>query len=51
MSGRLVVTGTRVPVTVLLHKHIAGKTHQEIARSYGLTPEIVEKALNHIERP
>jgi uncharacterized protein (DUF433 family) len=51
MSGRLVVTGTRVPVTVLVRKRMLGKSIADIARSFGLSIQIVEKALDHIERP
>ena len=48
MSGRLVVTGTRIPVNVLLGSKRAGETTEEIAKDYGLEREIVEKALIHI---
>ena len=50
VSGRLVVTGTRVPVWVLRGQKIAGKSIQQIAQSYHLSRETVEKALLHIER-
>jgi len=49
MSGRLVVTGTRIPVSVLLGLKAVGKTPEEIAKNYRLSPDIVEKALLHIE--
>jgi uncharacterized protein (DUF433 family) len=51
MSGRLVVSGTRVPVTVLIGMKAQGQTLGEIARSYHLEVGAVEKALLHIERP
>lgn len=51
MSGRLVVTGTRVPVTVLLRKRMAGKSVEDIAQSFSINSHVVEKALAHIERP
>jgi uncharacterized protein (DUF433 family) len=49
MSGRLVVSGTRIPVTTLLGRRRAGFTVDEIARDYSITPEAVEKALIHID--
>jgi uncharacterized protein (DUF433 family) len=48
MSGRLVVAGTRIPVSVLLEGKRAGETTSMIAKDYGLEREIVEKALIHI---
>ncbi len=51
MSGRLVVTGTRIPVRVILSMKQANKTENDIARIYGLDVETVKKALLHIERP
>ena len=51
LSGRLVVTGTRVPVRILLGMKLRGKTIQEISHSYHLNVDAVEKALLHIERP
>ena len=51
VSGRLVVTGTRIPVSILLGKRIKGQSDGQIARSYHLTVEVVEKALRHIDRP
>jgi uncharacterized protein (DUF433 family) len=50
-SGRLVVTGTRVPVSILLGRKLKGNSVSEIAKSYRLDAETVEKALQHIERP
>jgi len=48
MSGRLVVTGTRIPVTVLWGRKRAGAKVTEIAKDYGLDRDTVEKALTHI---
>jgi uncharacterized protein (DUF433 family) len=48
MSGRLVVAGTRIPVTVLSEEKRSGSSSAEIARDYGLEREIVEKALIHV---
>jgi uncharacterized protein (DUF433 family) len=47
MSGRLVVTGTRIPVTVLWGRRRAGANSTEIAKDYGLDREVVDKALTH----
>jgi uncharacterized protein (DUF433 family) len=48
VSGRLVVLGTRIPVSVLAGSKKAGASIIEIADDYGLEREIVEKALIHI---
>jgi uncharacterized protein (DUF433 family) len=48
MSGRLVVTGTRIPVYALLGSKRAGMSTGDIAKDYGLCDEIVNKALTHI---
>jgi uncharacterized protein (DUF433 family) len=49
MSGRLVVTGTRIPVSVLWGRKRAGVKLEEIAKDYGLDREIVRQALTHID--
>jgi len=51
MSGRLVITGTRIPVQVLLSRKNAGESVQRIANDYDLSAETVNLALSHIERP
>jgi uncharacterized protein (DUF433 family) len=51
MSGRLVVTGTRIPVSILVGMKIHGKSTSDIAKTYRLDLSIVEKALLHFERP
>lgn len=48
MSGRLVVTGTRIPVNVLWARKRAGAEVGEIASDYGLDRDIVQQALTHI---
>jgi uncharacterized protein (DUF433 family) len=48
MSGRLVVIGTRIPVTTLWSRKRAGSNIQEIAADYGLDDKLVEQALTHI---
>ena len=49
MSGRLVVTGTRIPVSVLLGRKRAGVKVSEIANDFGLDSEVVQQALTHID--
>ncbi|MFI5118007.1 MAG: DUF433 domain-containing protein [Terriglobales bacterium] len=48
MSGRLVVAGTRIPVTTLLGQKRTGRNVDEIASDYGLEPQTVQQALTHI---
>lgn len=48
MSGRLVVTGTRIPVNVLWGRKRAGAEIEEIAADFGLDRKIVQQALTHI---
>ncbi len=48
LSGRLVVTGTRIPVDVLAEGMQSGKEIVDIARDYELDGETVKKALIHI---
>jgi uncharacterized protein (DUF433 family) len=50
LSGELVVSGTRIPATMLYASKLEGKTAEEIARSYHLEPELIRKVLNHFER-
>ena len=49
MSGRLVITGTRIPVYVLWQRKLAGQSSSELAEDYDLTEDIVSKALMHID--
>jgi uncharacterized protein (DUF433 family) len=49
MSGRLVITGTRIPVTLLWGLKRAGASIKEIAKDYDLDPDKVEKALAHLD--
>jgi uncharacterized protein (DUF433 family) len=51
LSGRLVVTGTRIPVDVLEGYLASGRTVEQIAALYRLDVDMVRKALRHIERP
>ena len=50
MSGRLVLTGTRIPVRMILDRHQRGQSAGQIADDYGLPVESVEKALQHIDK-
>ncbi len=50
-SGRLVVTGTRIPVSILVGMKLSKKTPEQIANNYGLKVDAVEKALRHVENP
>jgi uncharacterized protein (DUF433 family) len=50
LSGELVVSGTRIPATMLYEKKLSGRTADEIARSYHLEPELIRKVLTHFER-
>ncbi len=47
LSGRLVVTGTRIPVRVLNSRSLGGETPEQIASDYGISPDLVKKALVH----
>jgi len=49
MSGRLVITGTRIPVHVLWRRRIAGQSPSDLAEDYGLSEDLVTKALMHID--
>ena len=51
LSGRLVVTGTRIPVSVLLGMKLANIAPDKIAQDYRLDVETVKKALRHVENP
>jgi uncharacterized protein (DUF433 family) len=50
LSGELVVSGTRIPATMLYQKMLSGKTAEEIASSYHLEPDLIRKVLNYFER-
>jgi uncharacterized protein (DUF433 family) len=47
LSGRLVITGTRIPVRVLKSRNLGGETPEQIASDYGISPDLVKKALVH----
>jgi uncharacterized protein (DUF433 family) len=50
LSGQLVVTGTRIPAAMIMAKHLAGKSAEEIASSYRLDSDLIRKVLQHFER-
>jgi uncharacterized protein (DUF433 family) len=49
LSGRLVITGTRIPVRVVLGRKLAGESARQIAADYDIDPDAVQRALEHIE--
>ncbi len=49
MSGRLVVTGTRIPVNVLWGRVKSGEKIKAVAKDYHLSPKRVRQALMHID--
>lgn len=51
LSGRLVVTGTRVPVRTLWKRNVSGETPEELADDYRIGADTIRKALEHVERP
>ena len=51
MSGRLVLTGTRIPVRIILGRHLSGQSSAQIAGDYGLPVVSVETALRHVYQP
>jgi uncharacterized protein (DUF433 family) len=48
MSGRLMVSGTRIPVSTLAARKRSGSSFQEMASDYGLNVEGVCQALAHL---
>jgi uncharacterized protein (DUF433 family) len=50
MSGRLVVTGTRIPVSLLAGIRRSGKSIEFIADDYGLPLKTVRQALEHFDK-
>lgn len=45
--GKAVVTGTRVPVTIIVGSLAGGMTQEEVMREYAVTKEQVEAALGY----
>jgi uncharacterized protein (DUF433 family) len=50
MSGRLVITGTRIPARVVRSRSMGGETPEQIASDYGISPDLVSKALIHLDK-
>lgn len=50
MSGRLVLTGTRIPVNFIAGRRRSGESIEEIAQNYQLPTENIAKALQHMDR-
>jgi uncharacterized protein (DUF433 family) len=48
MSGRLVVTGTRIPVQVVLQRNLAGESVSQIAKDYRLSTSSINQAIDHL---
>lgn len=48
MSGRLVITGTRIPVVVVLQRKLAGETVADLAIDYHLPEGSIQEALTHL---
>lgn len=51
MSGRLVITGTRIPVKVVWSRKESGEKIPALAQDYGITEQIIEQALRHVGLP
>ena len=49
-SGKPVIEGTRVPVSVVVGAVAAGDSIEQIAGEYGITPEDVRAALSYAAR-
>ncbi len=48
MSGRLVITGTRIPVEVLAMRKSAGESIRDLSKDYRLPEEAIDDALRHL---
>ena len=48
MSGRLVVTGTRIPVDILLYRKRSGESVPDMSKDYGIPEQAVKDALSHL---
>jgi uncharacterized protein (DUF433 family) len=46
-SGKPLINGTRVPVSVVVGAVAAGDSIEEVAREYGIAPEDVRAALSY----
>lgn len=50
MSGRLVLTGTRIPLSMIWGRERAGELIEDVARDYRIDPTQVRQALAHIDK-
>lgn len=50
MSGRLVLTGTRIPLSMIWGRKLAGERIEDVARDYRIDPIQVRQALAHIDK-
>jgi len=50
MSGRLVVTGTRIPVNILWGRSLSGESAETLAKDYHIGTDLVRNALKHIDK-
>ena len=48
MSGRLVVSGTRIPVQVLQQRKASGALVSHLAKDYDIAEDLIVKALMHV---
>lgn len=48
MSGRLVISGTRIPVQVVLQRNLSGETVSAIAKDYRLSTSSINQAIEHL---
>jgi uncharacterized protein (DUF433 family)/DNA-binding transcriptional MerR regulator len=49
LSGRLVITGTRIPVNILWARKQADETIPDLARDYGISASVITDALRHLD--
>lgn len=47
VHGKPVITGTRVPFTVVLHQLAGGESIESVSENYDLTPEQVRAAIGY----
>jgi len=51
MSGRLIVTGTRIPVQILLNRIQANESVSRLADDYGIDETRINLAISHLKAP
>ncbi len=50
MSGRAVITGTRIPIKVIKKRSVDGDSPEQIADAYGIDRDLVAQALIHLDQ-